>query len=982
MLKNKRIIALMLSLIILLTTFTTTVLAITEEDNGIMKVYLTQGGIELENLDLKGFDIKGYIEDSTSDTGKKLISSTFSDDGYHTFLNVNGAHGEMTGELTYTDKTALEAQIQAMQYTAYDSANEWQTIDGIKLKVNTQFINDGEQLQIVYTLKNETTSTATYSLATTSDVQISGDDSATIERIEEGGNDVRLWTKNERYTTKPVQFVFYGSNVEGATAVDNLWIGHWSDDYMVNMFNTNPDEPDVENRDSAFTYSWVNRTINAGETKTHTVLMEVGEINIPNTSISIEDNTKFYYTDVKINGTVMDKDLKDHITIHYSVNGGAEATLPVMPTTGTNKDFTIDLTSLNLPAGTEHTIKVWATDSTDCISNEVEGRFTVTYLKNPELSVSEENWTKNDVTLRITDTVNVPEYVDKYQYRINNGEWVDCQKDTDISIQENGITQVDARIVGTQSNDFSDIITKSAKIDRVAPTNTIPTATKTTCSITVTNAQTDEHSGIDATKTMYAIKTGENWSEWQESNIFTGLTHNTEYIVKTKSTDMVDNTAESQELTVKTDELLLGTLVLKLNSNEGENYTENTWTNQSIYAAIQEQSVGATTTYYSKEGSAETIAATNQETIVTADGTTTLLVSVTDGTNTITSDVEHILKIDKIAPVINELSLNNNEWSAGTKEATGKAIDVLSGIVAYQFSTQDNITSSSEGWNSVESTTQEITQTTQVSDDKIYFYVKDAAGNVTSVNIDTKIDKIGPVITFERENKETIINVTDTGAGVKSTQYAWTTENTEPSEADWKNYSEPVTYDGTSKGIIYLWAKATDNTDNDTISSTKFSAIKKPVITAEDSFTNEYANFKVNNENEDNDVIYEFKINDGEWQTITENMKYTISNIREGQITISARVIDNAGRVSEITTKTVKVDIVEIPEENEDDDRDDNNSGNNNDDNKEENTKDDTTSNNLLPNTGLGKVILILSILLIIRMGIGYRNIRKYKDIK
>lgn len=966
MLKSKRIIALMLSVVILLSVFSTTVFAITEVDNGVMKVYIKENGFEFDGL--KGFDIKGYIEDQTAEEGKTLISSTFGDYGYHTFLNVNGAHGEMTEEITYTETDALQEQILAMQYTAYDEANEWQNIDGIDLKVNTEFINNGEQLQIIYTLKNTTSAVATYSLATTSDVQIDEDDSATIERIEEQGNDVRLWTK-EGDTEKPVQFVFYGSGVQETTSVDNLWIGGWGRQYMINMFNTNPNEPIIEDRDSAFAYSWVNRTINPGETIVHTVLMEVGEINIPNTSISIEDNAKYYYTDVKINGAVLDKDLKDNITIHYIVDGGTEATLPVIATTGTNKEFTIDLTSLNLSAGTDHTIKVWATDSTDCDSNVVEGTFKVTYLKNPELSVSEEEWTRNDVTLKITDEVNVQQYVAKYQYRINNGEWVDCQKDTDISIQENGITQVDARIIGTENNDYSDTITKSAKIDRVAPTNTIPTATKTTCTITVDAAQTDEHSGIDATKTMYAIKIGDTWSEWQTSNVFTGLTHNTEHIVKTKSTDVAGNSTESQELTVKTDELILGNLILKLNSNEGENYTENTWTNQSIYAAIQEQTAGATTTYQSKDGSAQTINATNQETIVTADGTTTLLVSVTDGTNTITSDVEHVLKIDKINPVINQLSLNNNEWTSTAKEITGKAIDELSGIVAYQFTTQDNITSSSEGWKAIENVITEITQTTEVNaDGKIYFYVKDAAGNIASINIDTKIDKIGPIITFERENKETAINVTDTGAGVKTTQYAWTTENAEPSETDWKNYSEAVTYDGTSKEIIYLWAKATDNTDNATVSSTKFSAIEKPIIIAEDTFTNEYAKFKVNSDNED-EMIYEFKINDGEWGTITEDMTYTISNVEEGQITISARVVDNAGRISEIATKTVNVVKVETP----------NNSNNNQ---QQEENPDDTIAGSLLPDTGIGKIILVLAIILIIRICLGYKNIRKYKDIK
>lgn len=950
------------SVLLLITMIIVTpVFAITEMDNGIMKVYTTSGGMELDGL--KGFDIQGYITTDEATNEKALISSTFSNDGYHTFLNVNGINGEMNGVLTAEE---WKTNAQAMQYTEVEGEG-WQTINGINMKLSTQFINSGEQLQIVYTLKNTTSSSAQISLSTVADVQIDDDDSATIERLEDGSG-VRLWTK-EGNTEKPVQFVFFGKDVTGTTDIDNLWIGSWGRGaHIQNMFSDNSDVQKIENRDSAFSYSWVNRTIKAGETQTYSVLMEVGEINIPNTGIRLDDNTKFYYTDVKINGTVIDKDLKDKITIHYVVDG-TEYTLPEMSTTGTNKDFILDLTSLNLSAGTEHTLKVWATDSADCESNVEERTFTVTYLKNPTLTLSEKEWTKNNVTFRIADTVNVEQYVDKYQYRINNGSWVDCEKDTDLPIQENGTVQVDVRIVGTETNDYSDIITEYAKIDRVNPTITIPTATKTTCSITINSTQTDAHSGIDATKTMYSIKTGDSWSEWQSTNTFSGLTHNTEYVVKTKSTDLVGNTSESEELTVKTDELLLGNLLLKLNNNEGSIYTENTWTNQNIYVAIQEQSVGAITNYYSKEGSAETISTTNQETTVTKDGTTILLLSTTDGTNTITSDVEHILKIDKIAPVINELSLDNEEWSTTAKNITGKAIDLLSGISFYQFSNQSNLTSSSSGWNNITNTNEEMTQTKEVNESgKYYFYVKDEAGNVASVSIDTKIDGLGPIITFTRANGETIINVTDTGAGVKNTYYAWSSENVEPSDEEWKTYTEAVTYDGTNKGTLYLWAKATDKADNSTISSTAFSTIKKPTITSENEFVNKYANFKLNSENEDSDVIYQFKINNREWQNITKNSSHTITNITEGTISISARVLDNAGRYSDITEKNVTVSIVEIPEEN-----------NNND--KTNSLSDETIANGKLPQTGVSYKMIIFIVLLIAAAIFAHKKIVSYRDI-
>lgn len=901
----------------------------------------------------------------------------------------------MDSELTSVEGgQTWKEKAQSMQYTEVNGEG-WQIINGINIKVSTQFINNGEQLQIVYDLKNTTTSSATISLATAADVQIDEDDSATIERLEDGSG-VRLWTKEGR-TGKPVQFVFYGKDVPGTTAVDNLWIGRWGWGANIkNMFSDNSSVEKIEDTDSAFAYSWVNRTINAGETQKYTVLMEVGEINIPNTGITLDNNTKFYYKDVKINGTVIDKDLKDKITVHYVVDG-TEYTLPVMSTTGTAKDFTLDLTSLNLAAVTPHTLKVWATDSTDCESNVEERTFTITYLKEPEVSLSTTEWAK-DVTFNITDTINEQQWIDKYQYRINDGTWSNCSKDTDIPIQESGNVKVDVRIKGTQTDDYSNIVTVNAKVDKVNPTTTKPTATKTTCSITLNLGQTDAHSGIDTSKTMYAIKKDGTWSEWQASNTFTGLTHNTEYVVKTKAVDKVGNTSESEELTVKTDELLLGNLILKLNNSNGSNYTENTWTNQNIYVAIEERSTGATTKYKSKENSAQTIAETNQQTTVTTDGTTIITLSVTDGTNTITSDVEHILKIDKVAPVINELSLDNEEWTKETKNITGKAIDALSGVTAYQFSNKEDLTSSSNGWVDITATNDEITQTKEISENgKIYFYVKDAAGNIASAGIDTKIDSQGPVINFSRANGKTAINVTDTGAGIKSTQYAWTTENTEPS--DWQNYSSAVTYPGSSIGKIYLWAKSTDNADNTTTSSSVFSALKKPSIVSEDEFVNKNISFKVTSETEDTDVLYQFKINDGEWQSISKDSTHTITDITDGTVSISARILDNAGRYSEVASKTVKVSIVETPQDSGNSDNGNSDNGNNNQgtttnkdnpsgtNNKTQisaETSDKTTATGKLPQTGEGSfIIMIIAVIALICISFFlYKKVVFYKDIK
>lgn len=339
----------------------------------------------------------------------------------------------------------------------------------------------------------------------------------------------------------------------GVTNIDNIWIGNWSDYYLKHIFDTNPNVNRIEEIDSALTFSWVNREIKAGETKNYSVVIEIGELNAPSIKIPLENNTKLYYSNAIINGTVEDKDLKDIVTINYLVDNKKYTLLPIS-TKGQIKTFSLDLTKLNLSPTHSHTLKVWAVDSTNSKSKIEEKNFSLTYIKNPQIILSEKNWTKNDITFKINDTENEKQYVEKYQYKIGNKEWIDCETDTDIIIKENGINQINVRAIGTKEGDISDIITEYVKIDKISPTNSIPTATKTTKSITVKCTQIDEESGIDNTKILYAIKKGNKWSKWQTSNTFTNLKPNTKYIIKTKTSDKAGNITESKELTIKTEQ--------------------------------------------------------------------------------------------------------------------------------------------------------------------------------------------------------------------------------------------------------------------------------------------------------------------------------------------------------------------------------------------------------------------------------------------
>lgn len=176
-----------------------TVLAITEQNNQKMKVtpVTTQN---FEGPWIKGFDIKGYITEE-----KQLISSTHNDLGYHVFLNVNGKHGEMEG------KTNIEKEkMEEMHYKEVQN-DTVQNIDGVDLLVTTKYLNQGKQVQLIYTLTNKTSEDATISLGTSADIEIDGDDKATIEKVN-NGEQVKMWT-NQGRSKKEIQFILYGKNM-------------------------------------------------------------------------------------------------------------------------------------------------------------------------------------------------------------------------------------------------------------------------------------------------------------------------------------------------------------------------------------------------------------------------------------------------------------------------------------------------------------------------------------------------------------------------------------------------------------------------------------------------------------------------------------------------------------------------------------------------------------------------------------------------
>lgn len=478
---RKKCFSILLITILLLLNLTQMVHAITQTDNAKMRFEVSEQAFTR----YPSFDIKGYVNGD-------LKSTTFSNGGYVTFLKVGANDAVVYEEI---------------------EGDEGQIINGVKTNINLSFINDGRYVKILYTLTNQNQNSVTVSLGTAADVQIAGNDRATLERFE-NNKGIKLYD-----TSSNIQFSFYGKSVMGTTAIDNLWIGTYPD-HNENCFSTNTTEK-IEGQDSAFAYSWVNRSIAAGETKSYSVIIGMGEVNnAPELKLDEEIDLVFEPTNVKITGTVKDADQNEIITVSYKIDDGEEQALSGISLSNEEKNFTIDLTSMNLTSG-GHKLVVWAVDKNGNPSEIEQRDIIITNLKTPEIEMNEE-WSKENVTFKIKDEQNDQQDILKYQYKLGNGTWIDAQLDTEYTaLSETGTINVYVKAIGVNEEEESRTAMKTAKVDKTTPEFEMEIREKM---IKIT--ATDAHSGVD--KVQYLWHTSNTlpdepvWSDYEEEMKYLG----------------------------------------------------------------------------------------------------------------------------------------------------------------------------------------------------------------------------------------------------------------------------------------------------------------------------------------------------------------------------------------------------------------------------------------------------------------------------
>lgn len=279
--------------------------------------------------------------------------TTFANEGFATFLYEGD---DVTASENYKNAMLVPTNIT----TGTDSGS-------FNIKSSFKHLNDDNVLQVNYTVTNKTDNEKTFSLGSTADIQIGGDDNAICYPFSDGSGFKMVSNKSIDIDDKGghAQVNFWCKNSKDVTDVDHFWYGaynentykqhcteahkpyflpwrgetEWSDTekkcvFLAEEINrlsaydktrwdwTADPETGLEKPyelDSAMAWSWTNRKLQAHETKTYSVLFSIGgpgsedivtgdftNIRTVDDTITYSGTETFNVTKIEVNGTTLD----------------------------------------------------------------------------------------------------------------------------------------------------------------------------------------------------------------------------------------------------------------------------------------------------------------------------------------------------------------------------------------------------------------------------------------------------------------------------------------------------------------------------------------------------------------------------------------------------------------------------------------------------------------------------------------------------
>ena len=283
----------------------------------------------------------------------------------------------------------------------------------------------------------------------------------------------------------------------------------------------------------------------------------------------------------------------------------------------------------------------------------------------------ENGWYTSNVVLKVTKPKNSPIPITDMICSITgtrNQEEKIIRDGENITIELEGIYEINCYSL-TQIGIKSVVATRTIKIDKTAPisanlmatlkdANGVPYSFGTPINQSVylqTTQGEDNISGIKevtieatgATKLPKGTKTPVIIENNGTTNIVVTTKNNAGFTSQKNYTILIDKVIKEP-----------GTIITKLNDQNGELYEENTWTNQNVYVEVQNGGENITTTYQ-VEG-ANTISKTSEPTTLTKEGISTITIINEDDSGNV-SKRNVTVKIDKQAPQKPVLKVTGNK---------------------------------------------------------------------------------------------------------------------------------------------------------------------------------------------------------------------------------------------------------------------------------------------------------------------------------
>ncbi len=144
----------------------------------------------------------------------------------------------------------------------------------LEVTAKPTFSEDGEAIFLSYTIENLGDTSRTFDFAIAGDIQIGNDDSADVTLLD-GGFSMSS-SEDVDANGNPASMILYYGDTAGGSAPDNVWIGPYGNWGGNNLFEDQ--RQNLENHDSAFSVSWLNITLDPGQTVSYSIGSAVGEV--------------------------------------------------------------------------------------------------------------------------------------------------------------------------------------------------------------------------------------------------------------------------------------------------------------------------------------------------------------------------------------------------------------------------------------------------------------------------------------------------------------------------------------------------------------------------------------------------------------------------------------------------------------------------------------------------------------------------------